>query len=148
MKASDPQRIYVWATLSMNFVCFFVISVSYIVIGFLSMKSSKSVANARDDKQTRARNRRMNRKIAIIIGTDFLCWVPFIVTCALHFLEVIDATEWYSLFSMVILPINSVINPLLYDDFFPGLVTRVQALFRKMKAKQSGNAGQRNTPRR
>ena len=56
------------------------------------------------------------KRIAIIISTDFLCWVPFIVVCALHSLDIIDATPWYSLFSMVILPINSVINPLLYDD--------------------------------
>ena len=58
----------------------------------------------------------MNRRIAIIITTDFLCWVPFIGVCVLHSLEVLDATPWYSLFSMVILPINSVINPLLYDN--------------------------------
>ena len=42
--------------------------------------------------------------------------MPFIVVCALHSLEVLDATPWYSLFSMMILPINSVINPFLYDE--------------------------------
>jgi hypothetical protein len=35
----------------------------------------------------------------------------------LHFLEILDATPWYSVFSMVVLPTNSVINPWLYDDF-------------------------------
>ena len=58
----------------------------------------------------------MNRKISIIITTDFLCWMPFILICVLHYLELLDATPWYSIFSMVILPINSVINPLLYND--------------------------------
>ena len=58
----------------------------------------------------------MNRRIAIIITTDFCCWVPFIITCFLHYLEVVDATPWYGIFSMIILPINSVINPFLYDD--------------------------------
>ena len=58
----------------------------------------------------------MNRKIAIIIATDFFCWIPFIVICALHSLEVIDATSWYAPISIIILPINSIINPLLYDD--------------------------------
>ena len=58
----------------------------------------------------------MNQKIAIIIVTDFLCWIPFIVICVLHSVNLLDATPWYSVFSMVILPINSVINPLLYDD--------------------------------
>jgi hypothetical protein len=70
------------------------------------------------------RNQKMNRRITIIITTDFCCWVPFIVICTLHFLEILDATPWYSVFSMVVLPINSVINPLLYDD----------TIIRKMKA--------------
>ena len=42
--------------------------------------------------------------------------------CILHSVEVIDATQWYSLFSMVILPINSVINPLLYDDVVTNII--------------------------
>ena len=57
----------------------------------------------------------MQRKISVIIATDFLCWIPFVVVCSLHTLSVVDATPWYALFSIVILPINSVINPLLYD---------------------------------
>ena len=68
------------------------------------------------NQQISERNRKMNLKITIIITTDFLCWIPFIVICVLHSLEVVDATPWYSLFSMMILPINSVINPLIYDD--------------------------------
>ena len=59
----------------------------------------------------------MNRKIAFIITTDFFCWIPFIVVCCLHSIEIVDATQWYGLFSMIILPINSMINPFLYDDF-------------------------------
>ena len=113
---NDPQRKFVWSILSLNFVCFLFISFSYFIIGILSRRSSKSLASSQNKRQIDERNNRMNRRIAIIITTDFLCWVPFIVVCVLHSLEILDATPWYSLFSMVILPINSVINPLLYDD--------------------------------
>ena len=112
----DPQRLFVWSILALNFLCFVLISISYLFIGILSRQSSRSVASSQNNRQISQRNNRMNQKIAIIITTDFLCWVPFIVICVLHSLEVIDATPWYSVFSMVILPINSVINPLLYDD--------------------------------
>ena len=112
----DPQRLFVWSILSLNFICFILISISYLLIAILSGRSSKSLSSSQNKKQIQKRNNRMNRRIAIIITTDFLCWVPFILICVLHSLEVIDATPWYSLFSMVILPINSVINPLLYDD--------------------------------
>ena len=111
----DPQRLFVWSILTINFVCFVLISLSYLLIGILSRKSSEGVASSQN-KQIEKRNRRMNRRIAVIIATDFLCWIPFIIICILHSLEVINATSWYGIFSMVILPINSVINPLLYDD--------------------------------
>ena len=112
----DPQKLFVWSILSLNFICFLFISISYLLIGILSSRSSKSLASSQNNQQIAQRNRRMNQRIAIIITTDFLCWVPFIVICILHSLDTIDATSWYSIFSMVILPINSVINPLLYDD--------------------------------
>ena len=112
----DPQKMFVWSILSLNFICFVFISISYLVIGILSRRSSKGLASSQNKQQITERNNKMNRRIAIIITTDFLCWVPFIAVCVLHSLEVLDATPWYSLFSMVILPINSVINPLLYDD--------------------------------
>ena len=107
--------MFVWTILSINFLCFFVISVCYVIIAVLSMKSARNVSSTNDD-QGRRRANRMNQKISFIITTDFLCWVPFIVVCVLHYLEVLDATPWYSIFSMVILPINSIINPLLYND--------------------------------
>ncbi|KAL5247220.1 hypothetical protein ACHWQZ_G019168 [Mnemiopsis leidyi] len=112
----DPQRLFVWSILAVNFICFAFISLSYFMIGILSRKSSNSILSSQNNLQIAKRNKRMNQRIAIIITTDFLCWVPFIVICVLHSLEVTDATEWYGIFSMVILPINSVINPFLYDE--------------------------------
>ena len=129
---NDPQRKFVWSILSLNFVCFLFISISYFIIGILSRRSSKSLASSQNKRQIDARNNRMNRKIAIIITTDFLCWVPFIVICILHSLEILDATPWYSLFSMVILPINSVINPLLYDDT---VTNAIRAPFRHLSTR-------------
>ena len=116
VKDSDPQRHFVWTILAVNFNCFFFISISYILIGMISRRSSRSLTNSHENQQVSQRNRKMNQKIAIIICTDFLCWMPFIVICVLHSVEAIDATPWYSFFSMIILPINSVINPFLYDD--------------------------------
>ena len=112
----DPQRLFVWSILALNFVCFSFISASYLVIGILSRRSSKSLSSQQNNQLIKKRNNQMNQKIAIIITTDFLCWIPFIVICMLHSLEIIDATPWYSIMSMIVLPLNSVINPLLYDD--------------------------------
>ena len=122
VKNQDPQRNFVWAILALNFGCFIFISVSYLVIGYISHQSSKSLTQSGTNRLILERNRKMNRKISIIILTDFLCWIPFIVICVLHSIEVLDATPWYSLFSIIILPINSVINPLIYDDTILSLI--------------------------
>ena len=116
VKDDDPQRNFVWTILALNFMCFVLITISYINIGFISHKSSKHLTHSGGNQQISRRNQKMNRRISIIITTDFLCWIPFILICALHSLEILDATPWYALFSIVILPINSVINPLIYDD--------------------------------
>ena len=123
VKEQDPQRVFVWTILALNFICFMFITVSYLIIGYFSYKSSKSLTQSGRNQQISRRNRKMNRKISIIITTDFLCWVPFIVICVLHSVEVLDATPWYSLFSIIILPINSVINPLIYDETITSLIS-------------------------
>ena len=119
---SDPQQAFVWSILILDFICFVMITICYIIISILSTRSSNNVTSRKNDKQTRQRNRRMNQRISIIIVTDFLCWVPFIIICMFHYLEIVDATPWYSIFSMVVLPINSVINPFLYGDTLMGKV--------------------------
>ena len=144
----DPQKVFVWSILALNFVCFVLISISYLTIGILSRKSSRNLASTQNKQQIKQRNNKMNQRIAIIMTTDFLCWVPFIVVCVLHSLEILDATPWYSLFSMVILPINSAINPLLYDDVvtnvirvpFNSLVTRISNSTFLQRARVSFNS--------
>ena len=115
VKNTDPQRHFVWTILGMNLLCFLMIAVCYICIGVITARSSHAVNVHKDDAASK-RKRRTNRKITIIICTDFICWVPFVLICVLHSCEVLDATFLYSIFSIGILPINSMINPLLYDD--------------------------------
>ena len=120
---TDPQRGYTWVVLVINFVCFTIITISYIVIYFKSVVSSRKITRKKEEIFSR-RNRTVQRKISFIIITDFLCWVPFITICLLHFYEIVDASPWYSTFSIIILPINSVINPLLYDDTLSRIIQR------------------------
>ena len=114
----DRQRAFVWAILALNFVCFLFISISYIFIALATMKSSTKLnmtGKSQVNEQILERNQKMNQRVALIIGTDCCCWIPYIVACILHSLEVLDASPWNGVFSMTILPINSVINPILYD---------------------------------
>lgn len=110
---TDPQKGFVGTVLLINLLCFLVISVSYVIINttvILSSARSHST-NQEGDLKMKA----LQRKIGLIIGTNFICWVPFLMISLFHFLELIDASPWYSFFSIFVLPVNSTINPLLYD---------------------------------
>ena len=107
---ADPQRAFSLTILVVNFACFLVISTCYILIHKQSTGSS-----SKNSAQRNTQARTLQAKIAFIIFTDFLAWVPFTIICFLHFGELIDAREWYPYFSVIILPFNSMINPILYN---------------------------------
>ena len=107
----DPQRIYCLAILVINFLCFITISGCYLVINIITARSSEIVSRDNNSNQRKG----IQTKISVIIFTDFICWIPLTVICFLHYGDVIDATDWYPVFSIVLLPINSVINPVLYN---------------------------------
>ena len=126
----DPQKWFTVSVLFLNLACFVIISFSYIVINVRTIKSSKGLAGS-ENRALVQRNRKLQLKVTAIILTDFLCWVPFTIICFLHFGGAVDATLWYPIFSSIILPINSVINPLLYDSFLGALLHRpINSMYR------------------
>ncbi|KAL5268772.1 hypothetical protein ACHWQZ_G002579 [Mnemiopsis leidyi] len=110
-----------WCVLTVNFICFLVMSTSYIRITIQTWKSSSSSGQNSNLENVR-RKEKIEQKISLIIATDFICWIPFLVVCALHNFQFIDATNWYVYVAMVLLPVNSVLNPLLYDDTISGFL--------------------------
>ena len=141
VKADDPQRIYAWGILSLNMVCFLVITVCYIFINNRTRTTSKVLTQDKTSTghEVRKRNRKLQRKISLIIATDFLCWLPVTIASCLHSGAVIDATPYYSLVSIVFLPINSVINPVLYNDFSTTLLEKVKKKSKQVFAKKWRN---------
>ena len=113
VSSDEPQTTFSWSILTVNFICFGIISICYLIVFIITSTSSSSLCERVTGDHVRNRNQRLQRKVSIIILTDFLCWVPFIIICLLHTTEVVDASPWYALMSILILPINSVINPLL-----------------------------------
>ena len=113
----------VWTMLAVNLLCFTIITLCYIAIG---VKTKKSVRESgQQDNPIRLKEvAAVNNKIRIIIATDFFCWVPFIFISGLHNLQYINASTWYATFAMIVLPLNSVINPLIYDAELKGFIDR------------------------
>ena len=108
----DPQKVYCLTVLAVNFVCFVIISGCYLLISIRAAQSSETVAGANNPGR---KSTALQAKISAIIFTDFLCWIPLTVICFLHYSEAINAAKWYPVFSITLLPFNSVINPVLYN---------------------------------
>ena len=140
VKPDDPQHVFSVSVMILNFICFILITCSYIIINIITRASS---AASSDDSTAHDRTRKMQRKIAVIILTDFLCWVPFIAIGMLHFGGTIDATKFYGLCSIVVLPLNSVVNPMLYDGSIVDVLTTgvryVIAMVRAFLARGQGD---------
>ena len=104
----DPQHVFSIAILSVNLACFFIITVSYMRILQLSVMSNKAVGRKNENSVL------LQTKVSMIILSDALCWIPFIIFAFLHFQEIENAEKHYVLFSVILLPVNSVVNPIIY----------------------------------
>ena len=117
------RNVTVWTMLVVNLICFVVVTVCYIAITCKTRKSTQESGQL-DNPDRLRENKAMQNRIILIIVTDFLCWVPFIMISGMHNLKYIDASTWYTPFAMTVLPINSVINPLLYDKVLLAFIMR------------------------
>ena len=78
-------------------------------------------------KRREIENQRMRRQMFLIVATDFCCWIPITVissfytsyTAQLDVCEFLkfreESEEWFYIFAIIVLPLNSVINPFLYS---------------------------------
>ena len=118
VKEDDPQRIYVWLIITINMILIGIASACYILINVYAKTNSRVLTKEKTPmaEKIRERNRKLQQKISLIIATDLLCWLPVAIVSCLHSANVFNATPYYPLISTVFLPINSVINPVLYND--------------------------------
>ena len=124
----DPQYIYVWMVISFDFTCFLIMIMSYVTVNVIARRSSAATGASNNNSKLR-----LQTKITVIIMSDVLTWMPFLAVCLLHFLTVLDGTEFtYSAFSILILPLNSIINPLLYDETLHSLGRSVGSYTRRV----------------
>jgi len=96
--------------IAFNGLAFFFILLSYIAI-FIKVKlSSKAVrSNMNNDSSLATR-------VALIILTDFFCWIPVVVIGSLSLTVGFDdpGGQAYAWIAVFVLPINSSLNPILY----------------------------------
>ena len=114
-QGSEPSWMYsIVLFLGVNLLCFMVVLCCYIAIFVSVQNTAKKVRVASHRKQ----EVKMAIKMAFIVGTDFLCWLPVIIMGILSQSGALKISlEMYVWIAVFILPINSSVNPYLYTIY-------------------------------
>ncbi|XP_071944551.1 uncharacterized protein [Antedon mediterranea] len=98
-----------------NSLCFLLIFVCYSGVFILIKISSSKVNQAGHMNSDKNKHIAIAIRMAVIVATDFCCWVPIIVMGILSLTTSVNIPATvYAWAAVFILPINSAINPYLY----------------------------------
>ena len=100
---------YVLSLILYNLLSLAIISFGYILI-FRKTRKSKRPAQRNEQK-----NSRMMFRISVIIATDMICWLPVIIMTILSRIGYNLPGVVNPISTIVLLPINSAINPIIYS---------------------------------
>lgn len=131
---SDPAWQYSIFLIIINFVSFFVILIAYIGI---YKRTTKTRMKAGKNENQSSQNRAIERKITRIIVTDFICWMPICVIAFLKIQGVEISGDVYAIAAIIILPINSAINPFLYSNLPDAILSRAGKAYSYMQSDQA-----------
>ena len=114
--------------IAINFLSFVFIAVSYFFIYKHSTASSATLGTNRPNNQAKT----MQKRIARIIATDFCCWIPI---CVMGFVRLgVEFSDIaYQISAVLLLPINSAINPLLFSPLSDKLIDLCRNTYQKLK---------------
>ena len=131
-KDQDYQKSYkVYKILycTVLLVLLVIVSVAYIMIVWKQRKSSMATRPAGSQPTDHgSAASALTLKVALMIGSQLVCWIPFIMT-VLYFQYVTSKTPSkmvFETFSLVVVPINSFLNPLFYGEKYRKVVEAVR----------------------
>ena len=101
--------------LGLNFVAFVTVLVCYVAIGAIVATKLPSKQLQRKN-ENRSREMKMAGRMALIVFTDFCCWMPVIILGVLIQSGAVEAVpiETYAWLVALVLPLNSALNPYIY----------------------------------
>ena len=117
---TDPQLYYVLAVISLHASSLFIIVLCYARIwkGPIFKSPSELVAEPPQNERITRENMMMQHKILAITATHFLCWAALLIFDGIHYAELLDITSYYTIVSLIVIRVNSVIMPVILDHNF------------------------------
>ena len=75
----------------------------------------------------------MQKKIYRIVATNFCCWVPITIMVFVNFSGIRLGEVAYSIASIVLLPINSAFDPIIYSNLVDFIYIKVKSVRKTVK---------------
>ena len=117
--------------MSLNLFLITCISMGYVMI-FYKIKSTSLEKNS---KKSSKKEKTMIFRVSLIIATDIACWLPIIVFSYASFFQHEIPAIVHSITSILLLPINSLVNPILYSKIDVALIKLMRKAVIKIKQK-------------
>ena len=124
----ESSWAFTLAMMTLNFLSFAFIAFSYLIIYKHSTSSSASLGTNSPNNQAAT----MQKRITRIIATDFCCWIPICVMAFVR-LGVEFSDIAYQISAVLLLPINSAMNPILFSSLFDKLIDLGRHTYQRMK---------------
>ena len=151
-RSNEPGWKLTLFIITLNFVCFIVMAVMYFLIVWYSHPKRhpllrSSTINRKNAAKLNFLKCKFHCRVARLILTDFLCWIPLCCLSYAHFSGIDYGEMMIAICGIVLLPINSALNPILYSDLYDSLVAcsekyfpnNLRASFSKFSMKKSTN---------
>ena len=122
------DKKFTFVVITLNFIAFVFIAVSYSIIYIRSTKNIESLHI--QNKLSSKRESKIQKRIARIIATDFCCWIPICVMAYMAFSGIKIVKPMCQITAVFLLPINSAFNPFLYSSLFDKLKNLFSSLKR------------------
>jgi len=85
----------------------------------------------------------VEKKILRLIATDFFCWIPLCIMVFINFHGVEVGSIAYAVAAIVLLPINSALNPLLYSNIIDNIISKIKSQKQRASGSTSSMSNRR-----
>ena len=106
--------------LKLLYICFLGVvilsfSVCYIWIVQVRYKSAVPSASPGNRRAALKNNKKLSRKVSLIISSQLLAWIPIIIATILSLTDREIPPDFYEMAAIVLIPVNSLLNPLFHS---------------------------------
>jgi hypothetical protein len=121
-KPQESYKVYKLFYCTIVFLLLCIVSTAYITIIIKQRQSNNAVASNEivPEQGPDSTSARLTLKVALMIGSQLICWIPFILTVlSLHYIANKPASPLvFEAFALLVIPINSFLNPIFYSELY------------------------------